>query len=135
MLLGQSLCDMQGSRARWNSLDGVLIFGWSGTALLGGMLIDKIGFGGTFCLTALVQCIGVCFLLPLLFIVPKDQAGHLLNTSGLTAYSVTPEMSAHNVMAEHDVDVESPVEQLLASARTHESQELHVGDGSSGLRA
>ncbi len=133
MLPRQSVCDMQGSRARWNSLDGVLIFGWSGTALLGGMLIDKIGFGGTFCLTALFQCIGVCFLLPLLFIVPKHQAGHLLDTSGLTAYSITPEMSTHSVMA--DVDVESPVEQLLASARTQENQELHVGDESSSLHA
>ncbi len=133
MLLRLSLCDMQGSRARWNSLDGVLIFGWSGTALLGGMLIDKIGFGGTFCLTALAQCIGVCFLLPLLFIVPKHQAGHLLNTSALTPYSVTPEMSSHNVMA--DVDAELPVEHLQASAQTHQSQELHVGDGLSSLCA
>ena len=124
---------MQGSRARWNSLDGALIFGWSGTALLGGMLIDKIGFGGTFCLTALVQCIGVCFLLPLLFIVPKHQGGHLPNTSGLTAYCVTSEMSNYNVMA--DVDAELPVEELLGSARTHQIQELHVGDGSGGLRA
>ena len=118
MLLRQSAYDMQGSRARWNSLDGVLIFGWSGTALLGGVLIDKIGFGGTFCLTALVQCIGVCFLLPLLFIVPKHQTEHLLDTSGLTAYGVTPKMSADNAMA--DMDVESPVEQLLASARTRQ---------------
>ena len=132
MLLTQSLYDMQSSRARWNSLDGVLIFGWSGTALLGGMLIDKIGFGGTFCLTALVQCIGVSFLLPLLFIVPKDQAGHLLDTSGLTAYSVTPEMSTHNVMA--DVDAEPPVEQLLPSAQARQHQDLRVWDDSSSLR-
>ncbi|KAL0019911.1 hypothetical protein WJX77_007083 [Trebouxia sp. C0004] len=115
----------KGSRARWNSLDGVLIFGWSGTALLGGMLIDKIGFGGAFCLTALTQCIGVCFLLPLLFIVPKHQAGHLLNRSGLTAYSVTPELGSHNVMAVH---VDLPVEQLQASSQTQQSRATHVGD-------
>ena len=67
---------MQESRARWNSLDGVLIFGWSGSALLGGILVDKYGFDVTFCITALMQGIGACFLVPLAFLVPRTEAAH-----------------------------------------------------------
>ena len=74
---------MQESRARWNSLDGVLIFGWSGSALLGGILVDSIGFGTTFCLTALMQGIAVCILVPLVTVVPRSEGR--LNNSTLTA--------------------------------------------------
>lgn len=67
---------LQESRARWNSLDGVLIAGWSGSALVGGILVDKYGFDFTFCMTALMQGMGACLLVPLLFLVPRKEAAH-----------------------------------------------------------
>jgi len=76
---------LQESRARWNSLDGVLIFGWSGSAFLGGILIEKFGFDFTFCITALVQGIGACFLIPLLLLVPRKEAAHQPSDSVSTA--------------------------------------------------
>merc|ERR1719210_1571006 len=39
-------------RAKWNSLDSITRFGWSGSAVLGGILVDSYGFSSTFLLTA-----------------------------------------------------------------------------------
>lgn len=51
-------------RARWSALDSVVTFGWSGSALLGGILADKHGFGYTFLITAVLQTVGfVCLCL------------------------------------------------------------------------
>jgi MFS family permease len=49
-------------RARYSALDSVVSFGWSGSALLGGILADKHGFGYTFLITAVLQFIGLIFL-------------------------------------------------------------------------
>lgn len=91
---------MQESRARWNSLDGVLIFGWSGSALLGGILVDKYGFDITFCITALMQGIGACFLVPLLFLVPRKEAAHQpsdsVSTAALAAAGANTGLSAND---------------------------------------
>lgn len=43
------------ARGRWNALDGVTRFGWSGSAVLGGYLVDRGGYGLTFVVTALTQ--------------------------------------------------------------------------------
>jgi hypothetical protein len=32
---------VQKNRGKWSSLDGVTIFGWSGSAMLGGLLLDR----------------------------------------------------------------------------------------------
>lgn len=91
---------MQESRARWNSLDGVLIFGWSGSALLGGILVDKYGFDITFCITALMQGIGACFLVPLLFLVPRKESAHQpsdsVSTAALAAAGANTGLSAND---------------------------------------
>ena len=42
-------------RAKWNGLESVNIFSWSGSAALGGVLIDTIGYRGTFLITAAMQ--------------------------------------------------------------------------------
>ena len=94
---------MQESRARWNSLDGVLIFGWSGSALLGGILVDKYGFDVTFCITALMQGIGACFLIPLAFLVPRSEAAHQPSDSVSTAAMAAA--GANTGLAATDVEV------------------------------
>lgn len=46
---------VQDSRGRWNSLDCLLAFGWCGSAVAGGFLLDKFGFDLTFIITASAQ--------------------------------------------------------------------------------
>lgn len=46
---------LQESRGRWNSLDCLLAFGWCGSAVVGGFLLDKFGFDLTFIITASAQ--------------------------------------------------------------------------------
>ncbi len=94
---------VQESRARWNSLDGVLIFGWSGSALLGGIIVDKYGFDFTFCITALMQGIGACFLIPLLFLVPRKEAAHQPSDSVSTAAMAA--VGANSGLAATDAEV------------------------------
>ena len=45
----------QETRGRWNSTDNVMQLGWSGSAVLGGFLLDRYSFDGTFLITASVQ--------------------------------------------------------------------------------
>ena len=59
-------------RARWNSLDSVTRLGWSGSALAGGFIISKYGYGKTFLLTAALQMVAALILLPL----TCSDAGH-----------------------------------------------------------
>lgn len=50
---------VQETRGRWNSLDSVLAFGWCGSAVAGGFLLDAYGFDSTFCITATFQVGGL----------------------------------------------------------------------------
>lgn len=43
------------ARAKWNSLESVTSFGWSGSAFVGGYLVQRHGFGATFAATATMQ--------------------------------------------------------------------------------
>ena len=55
-------------RIFWLSLDAIRNVGWSGTAVLGGFLIDHYGYGETFIFTAGLQYLGTLFwtmILPL----------------------------------------------------------------------
>ena len=60
-------CVLQESRGRWNSLDCLLAFGWCGSAVVGGFLLDRFGFDLTFIITASAQvCLAVQQAAPLL---------------------------------------------------------------------
>lgn len=130
------------SRARWNSLDGVLIFGWSGSAFLGGILIEKFGFDFTFCITALVQGIGACFLIPLLLLVPRKEAAHQPSDSVSTAavaaagstsgFAATDtevladgQMSALDALEEEAAEVADLEQPLLSSQSTPKTTSLN----------
>jgi MFS family permease len=56
-------------RAKVNALDSVRTFSWSGSAALGGLLIERYGFGDTFLITAAVKLAAMVPLLPLLTMV------------------------------------------------------------------
>ena len=53
-------------RARWNPFALLSATGWSGTAFLGGVLADKIGYRRTFCITLGFHAASCVCLLPLL---------------------------------------------------------------------
>jgi predicted MFS family arabinose efflux permease len=62
-------------RARWKSLDSVAMFGWCGSAFLGGMIADKYDYTHTFLITAIVQSIGTAVGALLLPLVPRNEGG------------------------------------------------------------
>ena len=61
------------SRGKWNALESLNVFSWSGSALLGGLLIDRFGYQTTFLLTATLQGISALCLLPLLALVHAER--------------------------------------------------------------
>ena len=65
---------MQSLRGRWSCVDGITAFGWSGSALLGGYLVDRTGFAPVFLLTAALQFGSTLVTLPLLGWVPLHEA-------------------------------------------------------------
>ena len=52
------------SRGKWNAIDGVTRFGWSGSAVLGGSLVDSGGYALTFVITAALQVVAALMWLP-----------------------------------------------------------------------
>ena len=50
-------------RARWKSLESIASFGWTGSALVGGILSDKHSYQFTFAITATMQLFGGLLLL------------------------------------------------------------------------
>ena len=62
-------------RARWNSLDSVTRFGWSGSAVLGGWIVDRLNYGWSFLITAVIQVTAASMLAVLLETVPLERSG------------------------------------------------------------
>ena len=86
LTLGREMCwwQVQHARGRWNSLDSLFVFGWSGSAFLGGYLIAAGGFSASFLITAFLQLVAWAVLLPLIYILPSkppDVAAILNNVS------------------------------------------------------
>lgn len=61
-------------RARWNSLEGLTVFSWSGSAVIGGYLIDAYGYRYCFFLTSIVYFVGLLVEMLLLPITHKIEA-------------------------------------------------------------
>ena len=59
-------------RAKWNSLESLNVFSWSGSAALGGLLIDRLGYQATFLITAALQGVSMLCLVPLLLLVQAE---------------------------------------------------------------
>lgn len=62
-------------RAKWNAVESINMFSWSGSAVLGGYLVDWHGYRTTFLMTALLQACAAAMLIPLLFLVPVESFG------------------------------------------------------------
>ena len=70
----------QKSRAKWNSLDAVTRLGWSASALIGGLILDKIDVGtpllayrDLFIITFTMQSLGLIIIFILTILVPKEE--------------------------------------------------------------
>mmetsp|Transcript_31486 Transcript_31486/g.37502 ORF Transcript_31486/g.37502 Transcript_31486/m.37502 type:complete len:554 (-) Transcript_31486:112-1773(-) len=61
-------------RARWKSLESVAVFGWCGSAALGGIISDKSDYTHTFLATVIIQSFGLIFFSLLLPLVPRNEA-------------------------------------------------------------
>ena len=62
------------SRGKWNAFDSITSFGWSGSAVLGGILVDRYGYSLTFFMTAGLQVFAWLPLLSLLPLIPVESA-------------------------------------------------------------
>ena len=63
---------MRRNRGVWNALESLNAFGWSGSALLGGYLVDKWGYEATFVATASLQALSVVPFVALQRLVPPE---------------------------------------------------------------
>ena len=75
-------------RARWNSLDSVTRFGWSGSAVVGGWIVDRWSYGGSFFITSVVQFLAATMLVCLIPHVPLERivgGGRSISKSSLNA--------------------------------------------------
>eukprot|EP00892_Ulva_mutabilis_P002491 jgi/Ulvmu1/12242/UM086_0033.1 len=77
-------------RGRWSSLDGVTIFGWSGSAMLGGYLLDRCGFSAVFAVTAAMQFSGSLLLASLLPVVPRHEAAAAAAAAAIPCVASSP---------------------------------------------
>lgn len=60
-------------RGRWNSLHSLTSMTWNGSAVIGGILCDKYGYGRTFAFTAGLYLLAAVFWIPLIHWVPKEK--------------------------------------------------------------
>ena len=62
------------SRVRWNSLESMTRMTWSGSAVLGGYLVDRFGYRYCFFVTAIVYSVSSTPFLYLTYLLPKLEA-------------------------------------------------------------
>ena len=60
------------TRARWKALDSISVFGWCGSAAVGGIIADSYDYSTTFLVTAALQALGTLLFALLFFIIPRS---------------------------------------------------------------
>ena len=60
-------------RGRWNSIESISAMTWSGSAVIGGYLMDSHDYRYTFVITGWIYLVACCLRTPLLFLVPKNE--------------------------------------------------------------
>ena len=63
-------------RARWNAAESINRFGWSGSAVLGGHLVDRYGYRFTFLITAGLQLCSAAILSSLARVVERESTSY-----------------------------------------------------------
>lgn len=60
-------------RGRWNSIESISAMTWSGSAVIGGYLMDQHDYRYTFVITAWIYLVAVAMRVPLLWLVPRTE--------------------------------------------------------------
>lgn len=76
-------------RARWKSLESIAAFGWTGSALVGGILSDSHSYQFTFVTTATMQLIGAFLLIPIQPLVEMERSIEEEQEQAATAMTTT----------------------------------------------
>mmetsp|Transcript_43291 Transcript_43291/g.89273 ORF Transcript_43291/g.89273 Transcript_43291/m.89273 type:complete len:447 (+) Transcript_43291:41-1381(+) len=58
---------------RWNAAESISSMSWSGSAVLGGYLMDAYDYRQTFVITACIYAVAALMRLPLFFVVPRKE--------------------------------------------------------------
>eukprot|EP00967_Tisochrysis_lutea_P092354 scaffold133115_cov36-Tisochrysis_lutea.AAC.1 len=74
---------IRSARGRWKSLDSISVFGWCGSAALGGYLADRYSYSATFLVTSAIQLVGTLVQIPLLFIARRYEGPAPVGVSGM----------------------------------------------------
>ena len=61
------------TRARWKSLDSIMVFGWCGSAAVGGIIADAYDYSTTFLVTAALQAAGTLVFAYLWVVIPQSK--------------------------------------------------------------
>jgi MFS family permease len=61
------------TRGRWNSIESISAMTWSGSAVIGGYLMDSHDYRYTFVITGWIYLVACVFRIPLLWLVPKKE--------------------------------------------------------------
>ena len=86
-------------RGKWNAFESITSMTWSGSAVLGGYMMDNHDYRYTFLITALIYFVAFLMRIPLVWFVPKKER-----------FAPSPVLAA--VEARHAVDIQ---EHLMAS--------------------
>jgi len=60
-------------RGRWNAFESISSMTWSGSAVLGGYLMDAHDYRYAFVITAYIYSLAFCMRIPMLWLVPKKE--------------------------------------------------------------
>jgi len=98
-------------RARWMSLDSIVEFGSSTSAVLGGVLSDEYNYQVAIFVSAIIQSVGIIvFVVFLLPIVPWDEKD--INTEGESSHAEEEKESLHEydqgVLPNNNINVDVP---------------------------
>ncbi|CAB9528108.1 major Facilitator Superfamily MFS [Seminavis robusta] len=78
-------------RGRWNILESVNMFSWSGSSFLGGFLVSLLGLLPTFCITASIQLMATLPVIALARAVNVGQDGNVSDDSTASSSSSSEE--------------------------------------------
>jgi hypothetical protein len=106
----------QETRAKWNALESVTMATWSGSAVLGGILVDRYGFLTSNLVTASLQLVSTVPLFCIAGREPSEKQGAAdeaaLTDSGSDEGSGGSSPAARVVVLERDDSGETDAEEL-----------------------
>ena len=111
------------TRGRWNILDSFKRGAWSGSSVLGGVLVDRIGYEDTFLVTASMQFSATLLLVPLGWMIASEGGNAIADNKGdsarLTPNHVSEESDLKGLPCEQAVGSPEPEDAYLSKLLTN----------------